>query len=202
MSSPLVSDFPLKGDRSYIHGTDIYDWCIEILPGFCASESLARVTLEFHRMAKSQLVAVERTAASDDYEGKEPCATFRAKFAEENVSIDFYESGRAPAERVPYDEAVISDQSLIDGEQISFDGVTAYTPIETLIPMTKALHHSLFGPTEKWVFAKIDGARFLPSPAWSQRATIRLKQHLARRFSVSEIILDGQLAGQIFFSVR
>lgn len=201
MSEIFVSELPFKGGRDYIHGTDTYDWCIEILPHFVNVSEISRLTLEFHKMARTQLMVGFAREMESRFPDSTPAYSLKISTAGGRIDLPLHECGESPSRRVPYDEGPVEDGALVSEETISWSGPPPLTPIETLVAMTKVLHHTRFGAQQKWVFAKLDLPGPFPLSGWDESAQVRITQHLANRFSASDIVLDGVPFGKIYFSV-
>jgi len=202
VSDILISHISLKGSRNYIHGTDIYQWCAELLPILAPSQQIASLSLEFHRLALSQLALPLSDNQASRFSHQKPCTTLRIKIANERKDYHFFESGLPPAGSRPYDESLIAKECQLDGQSVTRPGPPSLKPIESLVSMTKALHQLLFGANTQWLWAKIEAPKPLPPQGWEHTATIRMKQNLAGRFTVSEAFVDDTFVGLIYFSKR
>lgn len=189
----IISCLPLKGGRTYLHGTDIFNWLCGILQA--RGVGLAPFSLSFHRMIHSQLELVE--------EGKQPPeGSPAAVCAAEGFRGALYETEIVPTEKIPYDEDSIGRNCVVDGTTIRVQRPQQYTPIEVLVAMTKALHLTHFAEEKrKWVFARLELAHALEE---SDRDSFEVKiiQSIQSRFTKSQIISHRGELGFIYFSIH
>mgnify|MGYP001060569978 CR=1 FL=1 len=186
-----------KGDRGYLHGTDMYNETLTWLG--CRREEIKDIDFTFHRLASSQLKAVYGAAP----EGSEPVAvcTFTTGGVRERVHLvetDHAVSGRYP---YPEDEIVSSMELDLAARKGVLQGETAYSDIEVWVAMTKALHYKVFPHlTGKWLFVRGRFPRYVRHSAASER-TLVIAASFNDKLTRSEALLDGIKVGEIYFSI-
>lgn len=195
---PRYSDAPFKGSRDYLQGTEIYEWVADLAKEAGLEVESTSLQLNFHRMFGTQLVL--NGEGVEVAEGPSVQAVLKGESGE--VTWDFYESGRSPSARVPYDEDLIWANCRVEGKQIEYLGGTDFLPIEILVSITKLLHFEVFADrTVKWVFARLELPRFL-EPGDLEGLSVEMKQAIPKRFSKSEVRSASGLSGAIYFSSR
>jgi hypothetical protein len=193
-------DIRFKGDRRYLHGTDVYDASMAALCA-CFPGTDGRVRYSFHAIARTAL-ELRCGKAGTIGARPEPCAAeIHVGDGAAMVSGWIVETGRAVAGRMPYDEDAIGAASALEGPRITMLKSTGHRPIEIAIAMTKRLHYALFPPPAgKWMFTRLDIARPLV-PGDADGIEIAHKNRLGARLSRSDLKVRGGSLGSIYFSL-
>ncbi|KMJ88302.1 hypothetical protein ACH58_23340 [Achromobacter xylosoxidans] len=193
-------DLSFKGDRNYLHGTDIFDTLLAWLreQGF---EIIEGLDLSFHQMATSTLRAELDLVDARDVKNA-AILSFASQGSRHRVSLR--ETAKAVTGRRPYPE----DRLVADAE---FDATTqairvenclpGYSAIEYWIALTKAMHlRALPHVSGKWLFVR---ARFprLDAPLECVRPAVQLTSNYQDKLTRSEVSLDGRKFGDIYFSL-
>jgi len=192
---------PFKGERNYIHSTDVY---VDILRGLEEHEripidGITDVDFVFRRVCR-QRVQMTRDRQQDS----DAVATFSFRYRGEPQQWQLYERDIPVSDRVPCHEADVIARSCIDaeGQVIAApyaDGPRA-TLIETIVALNKALHLDVFSEARgKWLFTQVQSERALRDPR-PEEIRIHLAKQFGLRLTKSEILFDGALFGHIFFS--
>jgi len=199
MHTPAL-EIGFKGDRSYLHGTDVYDASLAALRA-CFSEAGGRVRYSFHAIART---ALELRCGKAGAIGERPercVAEIHLGDGAAMVSGWIVETGRAVEGRTPYDEDAIGAACALEGQSIAMRKSTGHRPIEIAIAMTKRLHYALFPPaTGKWMFTRLDIARPL-QPADADGMAIAHKNKLGARLTRSDLRVREASLGSIYFSL-
>ena len=200
-ASPVKSDdpvgllsIPYKGNRRYIHGTDLFvsleDLFAELVPGCFVSH------MEIRSPARGRI---------------------RVDWAQSDIGADAF--GRVvltdPAGRElfavlsdsagcpdchPYDEELLVADAKLDtsGQAALLSLPDGFSTIEGLVALTKALCTKLAPPPGKWLFVGIDLAA--PLPRRCDQIEIQLIRLMRKQFSVFSILIDGADIGSIRFA--
>lgn len=197
-------NFSFKGKRQYIQGPDIFNECANILKSQFRG-ALQDVEFVIHRMTDRDLVLVLHEEMSGAEPDALPMAQFSFHVAGQKWSCDLLELNGKPAARNEYDESLVVNLCDIDvsGRQIVLSrGAAPFSAMETLVSMNKAMHQLVFPEIEgSWVFCRWS------SPVWPlaqglHGVCIQLIQALGTRLTRSQVSLNGQVLGHIYFSAR
>ena len=191
--------FQYKGTRNYLHGTDFYRHTMELLQTQPAGISYIS-NMTFRHFARHQCTLTMNTPISA---ASVPCQGEAIQL--DGTPIKFYweETTIPVSSSYPYDEDALVAHATVNDDQsaISLPKPTAgYSCIEVIVALTKKLHYIKSANINgKWVFGQLNLLCRLPIQY--KTAEVRLKTFDPGRFSVSAIILDGELYGSIRFIV-
>lgn len=194
-------DFCFKGDRQYVHGTDMLNKCVDYLLEACGNR-LENFQFVIHRMTDRNLIFTFHQI-SDCSERPEYIVAGVSFSVARQAWVGYLTDGlEQPVCRYPYDEDAVVDLCSVDkdGRRIKLTADAAFSDIETLVAMTKALHLKVFHDfTGKWVFSGWDSPRW-PLGEGMQGVCIQLIQNLGTRLTKSEVTIAGKVLGHIYFS--
>jgi hypothetical protein len=196
-SNPL--EFRFKGDRDYIHGTDMFNALVGVHP----AKILREVHFSIHGFVRTPHCEVYQTDL------KETVATLehikvRASFDLGGVAqwVVLKESSLAPSspvKRYEYPEDRISSLCDIQDYSVALNRESPFTFIETVVSMNKHMHEKLFANAMgKWIFTGID----LRDGCDARKGlALRLGRDVTFRLTRAEIVHNGQAIGNLFFSL-
>lgn len=185
-----------KGDRDYIHGSDIYNSLCET-----ASERYEQgyvSSIVFKCFARNQC-----WLSFQPMEGSGELLATGKMLEKGEIAHDFwlYESSEPVVGRYPFDEEAIVREAAVDTDRkrISRAECASYSPIEQIIALTKKLSYSLCPKVDgKWVFGQLN----LHTPLSAQGGLeITQRSALSGRFSINDIVQSGLPVGSIRFVV-
>ena len=181
-----------KGSRDYVHGTDIFNSCENLLNG----RGLYIGALSLRKMTSSHLAITDSPISS-----RQTVGTVEVVGPTEDKGILYLQEVRPATERRAYDENLIADRALLIGPSASIERMIDFTVIENIVAVKKKLCYAL-SPIEKgkWVFAQLRLSQKLPS--YFDTLTITRTSKVGSVFSKSDINIDGKLLGQIAFCVE
>lgn len=197
-------EFPelgFKGDRDYLHGTDIYESAIKSLT-HVGHLSPQNIDLMFHRLVRTQLSA-ELCLKSQSSQASPPDAVLSFRSGGEQSQLRLTESGSPISARNVYDEKLISAASRlsIKSKSIELDNRLQYSSIEIIVALNKFLLCSLFTELNgKWLFVRLVSDQKLTSSKDAHFA-ITLVHIMANKFTKSTFTINQRQSGQIFFSL-
>lgn len=188
-------DFEFKGERNYVHGSDIFNALLKIArqefnDGFVsliAFRNIARhqCVLAFENLASISAVATGNICAGDGQ--LHPFWLFERE--DEIVG------------RYPFDEeAIVGPADVqIESKSISLQPDGSFTHIEYVIALTKRLNYLIAPDIDgKWLFGQLN----LVAPLVSEGAvSVVQKSMLHGRMSINEIWLGDAMVGSIRFIV-
>jgi hypothetical protein len=197
----VSANFKFKGDRNYIHGTDMYNHTMEQLLKTHKLNTSNRVRLSIHSIASKQCQLILGEPGESFSKPSNLIADLVVETPEENIAAMVVEADQPVTERYPYDEAKIESLCKIIDQQIEIKENSGYTPIEVAVAMNKQLHNHLLPHKDgKWFFTRIDLDRPFKKEH-SQNLTIILKHNFNDRLTKSELLFRGESIGNIFFSL-
>lgn len=186
-------DFCYKGSRDYIHGTDIYN---ELLKLF----KVKSIDLAFHGIATKNITLVKT----------QPADMSTLKFAFKYVDINntkhsLYgvENASEVSCRYDYNEESISINSIleIENDKISLLKHSNYSFIEECVALNKYLLEHLFPQLNgKWYFTRVQLSKPIVHNSFNLELT--LKANFNFKLTKSEIKIDDNLVGYIYFSMK
>lgn len=187
-----------KGQRDYLHGTDIYDGGMEALRRVAPDFAHGRLRMVIHEFARRQCDLVYAT-------GPAPCPrpddARTELWLSGGVSAWLKETDRPVTRRRPYPEHEIVAGSSIGGQTIEAGPVQSFSPIESLVALTKELHLALRGREKRWVFTRLELERPLER-ADVQGMQVELLRTLGDRLTKCAVRSMNQPLGHIFFSAN
>lgn len=194
--------FKFKENRDYVHGTDLFNNSIKFLRLNNLSD-INKIDMNFHSIIRNQtnefLYKKENIPDKTDY-------AFSLKFScdEQTYFLLLNENQEKVTERYRYPESDITDLSEINPElqQITLTKEIDYTNIEKIVALNKALLENLFSDVQgKWYFSRLKLDTIFHKDAYSIYQ-ITLKRNLNFKLTKSEIKLDGENVGYIYFSLK
>ncbi|WP_341780816.1 hypothetical protein [Ectopseudomonas mendocina] len=183
--------FSLKGERSYVHGTDIFN----SFAGFLHGKQWSKLDIKFAGIVSNNLIVREGADHSDVK------VDVRVTVNGTQKSYQLCESANPASGRSEYHEEKITGLcSLnIDEQQIQLREITPYSFCENLVAMHKCLLQSLFSEAHgKWYFTRLE----LAAPV-ADEALIRvvLVKNFNFRLVKSHIFEANRLLGSIYFTL-
>lgn len=189
-----------KGQRNYLHGTDIYDSVCEAVCHENANASGVHVRFVFHSFATTEC-ELHLSLPGED------CTCPGGAVAEVSFAYSsgiqrgwLVETARPVTCRRSFPEEEIVAASAIGDKSISLCADLAFSPIEVAVALTKHLHNTLFPVTDqRWVLSKLDLSRML-RPGDTGSMVINLQSNLHNRITKSSVVVGVALLGDIYFS--
>ncbi|WOJ96931.1 hypothetical protein R0137_17065 [Congregibacter brevis] len=191
MSSVLLK-LKFKGNRNYLHGSDIYNTVVREL-SLRNGGRLKR--LAFRSFSRTQVLLCWDTPGEGSIkvgQGQwiaDSGSEFPFWIIETQVSI---------IEAYAFDEPSIVSKASIRDETLICDYHLGYSPIENIIALTKRLaYHLMPVSSGKWIFGQLDLEADIDRDFRS--IVIERQGHIANRFMRCSIHLDGAFVGNIRF---
>ncbi len=183
-------EFQFKGNREYVHGTDITNHFLT----FFSEQKPTNIDIKFHGIVKNNLLMTNVKS-----EGVK--ADIRCFLDGEKQSFFLYEDSSSVTSRYEYDESLILAKSEIDlaAETIALTSSTGFTACENFVALNKELLTKLY-PEElgKWYFTRLE----LPAAiSDNSLLTVQLVKNFNFRLTKSTILIDGIPAGNVYFTL-
>ncbi|QBR84513.1 hypothetical protein E3983_09150 [Legionella israelensis] len=185
--------FPFKGNRDYVHGTDMVN---TVLSHF-ASPQLQHIKMSVHGLVKNPSCLLSIYNAVPTSPG-----IFRGEFFIEGkpLWIQIIEQKKHPThyERYDFNEDIITSQCEIQGKQIFHQSVSSCSFIDTIVFMKKHLLCQLFPLANvKWLFT---GIELQNSEVNQKNLSIEIIHNFHYKLIKSKIYADNHVLGFIYFS--
>ena len=192
-------DLRFKGARSYVHGTDMLNAAIRELTSGGAPQPVEKLVFVINRMTARNLDLVVDEAQPP---GLSPVASVRFERDGARRHAILVERPEPPRGRYAYDEDLLRACCRVDlaGRAIVLGGESPFTPIETIVAMTKALHLALFPGTAGWLFSRLE-APYWPPARFDVGVTVALAQSVGTRLTKSQVSLGRETLARVYFSL-
>ena len=190
----MLLELPYKGNRDYLHGTDIF----QFLDNYFRSKYAFLDSLSFRAFANTQLKISFGKPSS-------PMQTIYAegivKYPLKETQFWLVDSGSIVTTRTPFDESIITKFAIIESDQVVLDRPNKFKLIEKLVILTKFCSNfiSLLN-TGRWILGKIHLSQPLPLE-WHRLVITRIAYLGKKRLSRYNICVDSVNIGQVLFIV-
>jgi hypothetical protein len=196
----FLLNFKLKGNRNYIHGTDIYSK----ISAYLNSENfqVSNINLSFHKIVTHNLKGKLFSGDTISSDIKNPACVF--KFIHNMIEpqiICLFETDERVTESYAYDEEKITDAAKFNNEDksISLTSAIRYKNIEKVVALNKVLLTNLLTNSGKWYFIRLttDGDINEKTP---DSINLRLVKNKGSKITKTLILFDEREQGYIYFS--
>jgi len=192
-------DLAFKGARDYLHGTDVFNQTLSWLENALPDAPIQDIDFSFHHLARHRIELI-LGALPEGVEAFAVCSFSQAGQRQKAYLIETEEpvTGRYP---YPEDEMVAPMEYDLAAKRGVLRGSIAYSDIEIWVAMTKALHYKVFPQySGKWLFVRGRFPRYSGHTQADER-TLVIAASFNDRLTRSEVLLDGQKVGEIYFSI-
>ena len=191
-------NIPLKGDRNYIQGPDLFDCAIQTL--VCDEEGSADgLEIAFHRMVNTQVAMVWGT----DTAVKDAFAVGALLKGGERSRFWMIELPQQVSNRQPYyEDKIVAKMSFDDDlNRVYLDSDLQYSEMELWVSMIKAMHQHRFGNIiGKWVFVRAKIWLNVGSTS-SNKLSVKLTATLGTKLTRSVVYRNNTEAGEVYFAL-
>lgn len=192
MTQQFDVNFCFKGERKYVHGTDIYTKLTEMYP------DIQKLDIAFHGITTNNMTFFSKKPTNADIK-----VTFKCDNGSQITKLFGIENEVPVQCRYEYlEENIVKNSTVnIPKESIELQEKTQYTFIEHIVAMNKALLETLFQDINgKWYFTRLQLKEKIEI-----QDIISLKLTLTSNFQFkltkSTIITNGKEIGYIYFSL-
>jgi len=194
-------NLPYKGERDYLHGTDIYTETVRVLNGVKAEALTGKCRLVIHNVARRQCQLLYTLLQDTTKRPENLIAEFNFISDTVNLVAWLVETSEDISHRIPYAESQITENCILSDRSIKLSCRTRFSAIEELVAMNKLLHITKYPPGEsRWYFTRMDLDRLLTVNDVGN-LQVTLQQNLNNRLTRSEVISHDQIIGHIYFSM-
>ena len=198
-----ILTFSFKGNRTYVHGTDICAALNDYIAVHIGINDVRNFDVFFHKIIHKNL-KLEVVKNTDVIEKEQAAATATFMKNDERYVLLLSESDPEITRRTEYPEELITNACNVYAERksIALAEPLDFTVFEILIPMTKALHQTLFPDVKgKWFFTRLQTARLLATREPYKMITIKHLNNFKYKLTKNEITINDKTVGNIFFSL-
>jgi len=191
--------FQYKGSRNYVQGPDMFNMFLEQFSGNELTDIRFSVHGFVHQVSCLLYISKDKSDLDSVSDIKARCQV--------KVDGEVQYLGLSPMSDPPelepgryaYDENSLLQYCQVLDDRIILNGQSPFSFIETIVAMKKRLMESLFPEVEgKWVFTRID----LPISCDANTSlTIVFKHNMNFRILKSDILVDGEKVGDLYFSL-
>ncbi len=193
MKKTFDLDFCFKGNRQYVHGTDIFTKLTEHY-----NNDIYNIDMAFHGITVNNLTFYTIKPEADNVK-----VTFRCLHNEEKIKLFGVENDKNIDCRYEYLEENIVENTTVDVsvDTITLSDPTQYSFIEHIVAMNKALLERLYSDVSgKWYFSRL---QLKENICISDVASLQLilKSNFQFKLTKSAIIVNDSDVGFIYFSL-
>jgi len=195
--SYFLPELKFKGDRKYLHGTDIYNNTLQWL--ITQRQDIHDIDFAFHRLAVRQL----RLTLEILPKGVDPIAVCSFTSIEKRERIYIYEYDQVVEDSYRFQEDEIVSLTKFDliSRSAIFSSISIFSDIEVWVSMTKALHYHVFSNLKgKWLFVRGKFNKYIIQSATGERKII-IAASFNDKLTRTELLIDGANVGDIYFSI-
>ena len=193
MTQDLDLEFCFKGERTYVHGTDIFNTLTKQF-----NTPLKKIDIAFHGIVLNNMSFSTQKPENDEVK-----VSFRCQNGEEKVRLFGTENSKNVTCRYEYIEEELIEDAVIDmpSESISLQSFSSYSFIEYIVAMNKSFLETRYEDEKgKWYFTRLQ----LSSKVEINDVTsiqIILKSNFQFKLTKSAIVINEQEVGYIYFSL-
>jgi hypothetical protein len=114
------------------------------------------------------------------------------------------ERAEQPAGRYPYPEDALQALCRVDAARrtIFLSATSPFTPIETMVAMTKVLHLAVFPEKgQQWLFVRLEAPRWPPA-SFGEGLAITLAQTVGTRLTKNRVSLGNDILAFVYFALK
>jgi len=193
MTKSTDLEFCFKGNRKYVHGTDIFLKLIEEY-----NNNIEKIDIAFHGITVNNMTFFTEKPLNKDIK-----VAFR--YVDGDMKIKYFgvENNHTITCQYDYDEEKIVNNTTImrSGESITLDTQTEYSFIEHIVAMNKALLEELYSDIQgKWYFTRLQLKHNITMSTISS-LRLHLKSNFQFKLTKSSIVVNNTEIGFIYFSL-
>lgn len=192
-------DFRYKGERDYIHGTDMFNAMMDVSKSAATYSNIHFTIHDFVRRLSCQLYLTDNKESLNEVDEIAVRCQLNIDAITHWIAIVPNAGDIAMEERYAYDESqIVSLCNMLD-DGIVLNQLSPFSFIETIVAMNKHMHQQLFPEVDgKWIFTRIDLPIFCDV---RENLALRLRHNMNYRLTKSDVVLNGKKIGDIFFSL-
>ena len=185
-------DFLFKGNRKYIHGTDLYRYLKKFFP-----IKFNYIDIKFHKQIKFQpkILTFKKQLSKIDY--KKILLTCKITSKKEKL-IAFVETNIKVKKSYPYDEKLLYPNFVIKKNEARCNFNTTLDDIDVLVSLTKYWHVKKFGKKKgQWLFSRLKLKKKFKD---LEIKKIKIKNKtILFNSTINYVYVSNKLIGEIYF---
>jgi len=186
--------FKFKGNRNYVHGTDMFN----ALKNHVDFNEATQIALTIYQILRNN-ADLHRLGGTEGIP-KDAVAVLRVKKEGNQEAYVLLGNSTPISDSYPYDEAIFRRICSISDKAISLKKNSPYSFIETVVAMFKKLLQTLYPNLQgKWLFTHIQLDSFNEV---SENLKIIHTHNLANKLMKGDILYGHKKLGQIQFVLR
>lgn len=194
-------DLTFRGNRDYLHGTDVYTSLVNLYPNEAGSSA---ISLSFHSQIFTQIDFVGTAPGTNVPEQDQPAFRGRVSIGTGSTAVHgvLMESDRPVTARRPCNERSVIAAAMVDTEKrcARLQPEVEADAIDQVVFLNKQLHQvALPASSTPWLFARLELKHALPQPG-AGGFEVQINQVLGGRFTRSSIHLNEEFLGNIYFA--
>lgn len=180
-----------KGERNYIHGTDIFNFLIQNI-----SNISFPIKMKLHKKSCHELRAI--LTKNHITQKNKPVGFFKTGIGESSLIYVLTETQKKVSERYNYNEQNILAKGVFYKDIAILENHTGYSFIENIVAINKKLLDLNFNNQRlKWFFTQISLEKI---PSSKGKSKLHLNSHLGTKLVSTDIYSDGIKIGNINFT--
>jgi hypothetical protein len=193
-------DFCFKGERDYVHGTDIFNKIMQVVG---QRNQFEQVDMVIRGVACHNMDLYPEADAPADQAAN---VTISLNGGGARIGLVLLENHKLIHCRYAYPEHEIISAAKLDNEkqEIELHDFPGYTIIEKIVALNKGLLHGLYPDAPgKWYFTRIRISAYQLFGSQEDDVTLllRLKQNLQFKLTNTMFYINDLFAGNIYFSL-
>lgn len=201
MEKRISFKFKFKGNRNYVHGTDLYNESIKFLSNN-GYDDLSNIDMTFHKISKNQLSGLFY-CEEDVSHLKDAAFIFSFYFKTKKHYIILKENDTIINDRYSYNEdgILLSSSFNIEDKSVLLKNFNGFSCIERIVALNKGLLERLYSQKKgKWYFSRLQlYTKFKSAPG--DEIKIQLIRNMKFKLTKSIIYLNSEKVGHIYFTL-
>ena len=198
MKIEKILSFRFKENRTYVHGTDIFNETLKFIEG--EGISFSTISMSINKITTKNLTCI---LTDEELEMKDFDVRFDIRDDGKSYHCLLKENDNAISDRYRYPENEIIAQAKITNEYNSIELLSSniYTNIENIVALNKGLLENLFPDAKgKWYFVKLEvNNSFFGN---YNQLQLKLVKNMHFRLTKTVILFDQAKVGSIYFSLK
>ena len=194
MGKKIILKASLKGDRKYLHSTDIIIAILHLIG------RVNNFSFRMHKITSKKLyMHFVDNDELNEYRSQNVLVALMTCIKDgKNITIVFTETNQQVTDRYPYNEKKVTSGYLIHDNTITQQSNNTGNFIERIVGLNKTLLNERV-ENNPWLFSRID-LQFAPFDC--KLIEISYLREIGKHTYLSKLICDEKFTGKIFFSKK